>query len=203
MIRDWEPSGRCMTNSLFDIRSGAIASTPLYLSLAALKTCLERESELVVISPGEPIHRTQTSPGWRMNWYGVREHGVTLVGPSPRTFIAPITHEDVLEAVRTHLRELPGRAEAAQAPASLAYLVLTACRGLLTCTEGRTDSKRRAARWTAARHPEWAPVIESALARRERRERGALGEEAGRRAREFVRLVVEDALGDQRVDPSR
>lgn len=173
-----------------------------YLSLAALKTCLERESELVVISPGEPIHRTRTSPGWRMNWYGVRDHGITLVGPSPRAFIAPITHEDFLEAVRTHLRELPGRAEAAQDPASLAYLVLTACRGLLTCTEGRTESKPAAAHWAADRHPEWAAVIESALARREGRERGALGEEAGRRARAFVRVAVEEALGNERVDPS-
>ncbi len=173
-----------------------------YLSIDALRMCMERESDLVVISRGEPLHRTRTSPGWRMNWYAVREHGLTLLGPPAATFIASMGLEDYVAAVRIHLRELPRRADAAKDPADLAYLVLTACRGLLTCTEGRSASKRGAAACAAARNPDWAPVIERASARRERRERGAFPEDAQHQARAFVHQAVAEALREDGVDPS-
>ncbi len=163
-----------------------------YLSTAALRTFPVRESPIVVISPGEPIHRTETSPGWLMNWHLVREGGVALLGPSPRALIAPTTREDFAAAVRTHLRELPRRVDGSRAPGFHAYAVLTACRGLHACAEGRQASKAQAADWAARRHPEWASVIRDALARRNRRRtaRADVGESLPAAA-DFVRFAVQ------------
>jgi ribosomal protein S18 acetylase RimI-like enzyme len=138
----------------------------VYVSTTALQSFRERESPLVVISPGEPLHRTRTSPGWVMNWHLLREHGVALVGPPPRSVVATTTHDDFEAAVRTYLPELADRAERTDRAAARAYCVLTICRGLHTCLAGRHASKTDAARWAARRYPEWAGVIDTALERR-------------------------------------
>jgi ribosomal protein S18 acetylase RimI-like enzyme len=138
----------------------------VYVSTTALQSFRERESPLVVISPGEPLHRTRTSPGWVMNWHLLQEHGVALVGPPPRSVVATTTHDDFEAAVRTYLPELADRAERTDRAAARAYCVLTICRGLHTCLAGRHVSKTDAARWAARRYPEWAGVIETALERR-------------------------------------
>jgi hypothetical protein len=130
-----------------------------YLPTAALRDFLDRESPIVVISPGEPLHAKRTSPGWAMNWHMVREHGVALCGPPPDSLIAQTSFDDFVAAVHTHMAELPGRTEAAGNPAFRAYAVLTACRALHACREHRQTSKRKAAQWATDRFPAWADVI--------------------------------------------
>ena len=49
-----------------------------YLSLDALKTFKTRRSNIGIISPGEPFHIKDAGIDWLMNWYFVREKGVTL-----------------------------------------------------------------------------------------------------------------------------
>jgi hypothetical protein len=46
---------------------------------------------------------------------------------------------------------------------SQAYTILTMCRALYACANGRQVSKRQAAEWAADRYPAWAPLIQNAL----------------------------------------
>ena len=101
-----------------------------YLSLDGLRSFKERQSRLVVISPGDPLHATRTVPGWTMNWHLVCEHGLALLGPPPRSVIAPTSFDDFLAAVRSHLREMPRYVEQSRHPGYPAQAVLTACRAL-------------------------------------------------------------------------
>jgi predicted nucleotidyltransferase len=161
----------------------------VYIASTALRSFRERESPLVVISPGEPLHRTWTTRGWVANWHLVREHGVALYGPEPDTIIPPTRHDDFEAAIRSYLPELPPRAEASGDPRVRAYAVLTVCRALYSCRERRQISKTHAAHWAAKHYPEWSDAIQQALAWRT----GA-GEEsdaARRRAIAFVRFGVE------------
>jgi hypothetical protein len=73
-----------------------------YLSTTALKTFRTQNSTIAIISPGEPFHRIEAGADWLMNWYMVREKGVTLFGPSPTTLIDPIAKENFLQTVREH-----------------------------------------------------------------------------------------------------
>ena len=136
-----------------------------YLALASLARP-DRESPIVVISPGEPLHRTRTSPGWRMNWHSVREHGISLFGPDPSELIAATSTSEFLAAVWVHLLEMPRRTRASSEPRFHAYAVLTGCRAAFAFEERRQSSKPEAAQWASKRLPEWAPLIEEAVAAR-------------------------------------
>jgi SAM-dependent methyltransferase len=162
-----------------------------YLSTAALRTFPVRASPIAVISPGEPMHRSETSRGWTINWHLARERGVALAGPPPDALIAPTTQHDFRAAVRANLAELPRRVEASRSPGFHAYAVLTACRGLCACSERRQPSKTQAALWAARRYSAWSALIRDALAGRSQaggtRVRATL---APSRALEFVRMAV-------------
>jgi predicted nucleotidyltransferase len=132
-----------------------------YVSAVALETFKERDSPLVVISPGEPINRTRTDPGWVMNWHVAREVGVALLGPSPRDLIATTTEADFVTAVRFYMRWMLAKAESSDAPELLAYAILTSCRALYTCSTWGQASKKAAALWAERRYPEWSAPIRS------------------------------------------
>ena len=75
-----------------------------YISTDALKTVKSRTSPIVNISPGEPMHRMESSKAWMMNWYLTREKSIILFGPSPKTIIEPISKEEYIQSVKDHMK---------------------------------------------------------------------------------------------------
>lgn len=134
-----------------------------YLSRDALQTFKTQRSKLAIISPGEPFHIIEAGSDWLVNWYVVREQGVTLFGPPPETLIAPISQAEFIQTVKTHvaawrdwineMRDLPGQS----------YAILTLCRGLYTIKHGAQVSKRQAALWAGEALPQWSPLIKNAV----------------------------------------
>jgi len=137
-----------------------------YLSTAALKTFQTRRSSIAVISPGEPFHVKDAGRDWLMNWYVVRERGMTLFGPSPKMIIARVTKQEFLRAVRERVQVWEEGTEQATRPAQ-AYAILTLCRALYTLRTGEQASKKQAALWAQNELPEWANFIGNALSWRE------------------------------------
>jgi hypothetical protein len=135
----------------------------VYASTTALQTFRSRPCPIAVISPGEPLHATETDEYWVLKWYVVREQGVALHGPSPRELIAHLSEDGFVAGVRSHLSEWPRWILESQEPRFHAYAVLTICRALYACSHRMQVSKRQAALWAARRYPEWAPLIEGAL----------------------------------------
>ena len=134
-----------------------------YLSTAALKTFRVQRSQIVVISPGEPLNIKDAGDDWLMNWYVVREQGVTLFGPPPETLIAPITKEEFLHSVREHAREWKEWIEHAQERKAQSYAMLTMCRALYAVTNGAQASKKQVVLWVEQQWPEWAELVQKAL----------------------------------------
>ncbi len=134
-----------------------------YITATALKTFRSHTSTIAAISPGEPFHTKVAGREWLMNWWMVREIGVTLYGPPPAAYIGPISREEFVENAREHaqlwaewiydMRERPGQA----------YAILTLCRALYAFDTGRQTSKDQAARWAWERFPQWASLIQDAL----------------------------------------
>jgi predicted nucleotidyltransferase len=138
-----------------------------YVAAAALRTFKSQPSTVAIVSPGEPLHAkkvSRVSRGWLIDYYAVREHGITLLGPPPRALIDDISTDEFLDAVRRDLQTwrepLPHRST--RGPQR--YAVLTICRGLYALRHGRQTSKKRAAVWVQREFPEWALVIERVLA---------------------------------------
>jgi predicted nucleotidyltransferase len=135
----------------------------IYLSAAALRNPRLESRSLAVVSPGEPLHLTKMSQKWTMNWYLVREQGVTLLGPPAHELIPHVTPDEFLASVRAHLQCWPEWIATSDRPGFHAYAVLTICRALYACRNGQQLSKAQAAQWASREFPEWAEVINQAL----------------------------------------
>ena len=109
---------------------------------------------------------------WIIQRHIIREQGVVIAGPPPRTLIDPVSQEDLRRAV---LETLHGWwAEQLSQPDRLrvreyqAYAVLTMCRALYTLEKGGIVSKPVAANWAIqALDARWKGLIERAGAWRE------------------------------------
>lgn len=135
----------------------------VYVSTAALRAFGTQPCRIAVISPGEPFHQKEAEPGWLMNWYFVRQHGVTLSGPPPATIIRPIPAHEFLQTVREHVEGWSVWIHRARMRKSQAYAVLTMCRALHALATGEQASKMQAARWAEQTLPQWSPLIQNAL----------------------------------------
>lgn len=134
----------------------------LYLSVAGLQSFRTQRSPIAVISPGESFHWTDAGADWLLNWYIVREKGLTLIGVPPRKVIPPISRAEYVQNVRDYVAAKRDIDDATTRPGQ-AYVILTLCRALYTVTYGEPTSKRKAAAWAAEQLPEWAATIQNAL----------------------------------------
>ena len=106
---------------------------------------------------------------WVIQCHILREHGIVLAGPAPRSLIDPVAPDDLRRAMRELLRDwwAPMLYDTARLRSAeyQAYAVLTMCRALYTLATGAVASKPVAARWAqAALGAPRAALIERALA---------------------------------------
>jgi hypothetical protein len=128
---------------------------------------------------------------WVIQRYTLREQGVVVAGPDPRSLIDPVQPDDVKRAVLCFLREwwapmLQDPDPRLHGGEYQAYTVLTMCRALYTLQHGAVVSKTAAARWAQeALGERWEGLIGRALAWR--RDAPSSGDGSG--------LDVDEALG--------
>jgi L-rhamnose mutarotase len=134
-----------------------------YITVDALKTVRTKTSQIVNISPGEPIHRKESNKEWLMNWYLSREKSKTLYGPSPKRIIEPISKEEFIQTVKTHTRSWDKYVQDMRNPYAQSYSIFAMCRALYTVKNGEQVSKKKAALWVEKEYPEWSEIIQDAL----------------------------------------
>jgi hypothetical protein len=105
---------------------------------------------------------------WIIQRHVLREQGIALAGPSPKTLIDPLTPDALRQAARAALEEWwrPMLADPARLRSReyQAYAALTMCRALYTIQCGAVVSKSAAARWAQETQGErWSALLERAL----------------------------------------
>lgn len=138
-----------------------------YISVAALHAVRSHTSQIVNISPGEPFHRRESSKEWLTDWFVVREKGIPLFGPSPKTVIEPISKDEFIRSVKANAKAWRVWINDMHTRKSQAYAILTLCRALYAYKNGEQVSKKQAALWAEQEFPEWSKVIQNALLWRE------------------------------------
>ena len=135
-----------------------------YITAEALGKVKSSSSQIVNISPGEPIHRKVSSIEWIMNWYLTREKAITLYGPKPTQIIELLTKDDFIQSVISHVNswdkwvsEIPKNTYAQS------YVRLSLCRALYSYKNGDQVSKIQAAKWVLKELPKWSKVVNEAL----------------------------------------
>jgi len=107
--------------------------------------------------------------GWILERWTVRERGVILRGPDPKTLIDPITPDAICQAVRVCLREWtewmarPDGLQFVTPRSHQAFAAETMCRALYTLahSRGALPTKPRAVAWARETLPEpWRSLVE-------------------------------------------
>jgi len=133
----------------------------------------------------------QHGSDWVIQHHIIREQGVVVAGPAPKTLIDPVQSNDLRRAALGILREWwsPQLYDSARLRSSeyQAYAILTMCRALYTIRYGSVVSKPAAARWAQqALGERWAALIEQALAWRRDAQLDNLNETL-----DFIRYTLE------------
>jgi hypothetical protein len=136
-----------------------------YIDRAALKRFRSGQRH-PTLGQGEALAWSEHRDNWILERWTVRERGVTLLGPDPRTLLDPIGSDELRAAVRARLRDWADWAEQVDDPdwllprAHKAYVVETMCRALSTLASGELWSKPRAVAWAIASLPEpWRATV--------------------------------------------
>jgi predicted nucleotidyltransferase len=101
--------------------------------------------------------------------WSLRECGVILAGPDPRSLVDPVSAAQVRSEVLVTMREWASWAREPTRTGGMSQwkqtlLVLSYCRMLQTLEAGRVTSKRAGGEWAlGAVDPEWASLIQRAL----------------------------------------
>lgn len=106
---------------------------------------------------------------WVIHWYIVREHGVAIAGPNPRSLIDPIAPDDLrrvtVSLADSWLEQARHDDAALRLRGPQVYMVRTLCRMLYTLDHGAVVSKPVAARWAQQTLDErWMPLITRTMA---------------------------------------
>lgn len=133
---------------------------------------------------GERLKMTEHGLWWDTHRVILRERGITLVGPDPKTMVDPVAPDDLRRGMAQVVDEWS--APILKDPTKIAgrgyqsYSVLTLCRMLYTLQFGTVASKLAAADWAQATlGQEWGPLIERAVAGRHDPDHEASPEDIG------------------------
>jgi aminoglycoside adenylyltransferase-like protein len=109
---------------------------------------------------------------WLVDMYALREYGIALAGPDPKSSLPPIKMEDVRRVSSRDLHskwkkkldspEPFGDGKTWNIDLMKAYSVLTMCRKLYRAKNDGSDSKRISSKWAKENYPEWENLIEKA-----------------------------------------
>jgi hypothetical protein len=169
-----QPVPELLLPQLKELFAELIAEDPMWAAL--LEGCFMPESAFVNGDRGE-AYPSYDEGKFLLDHKGInnamqrhilRERGIVLVGEGPHTFIAPVTPEELEAESRLLLHnwwkpQLENQQYLSDRVYQ-AYAVLTMCRISYTLNTGKVTSKPRAAVWMKAEYPEWAELIDRAVA---------------------------------------
>ncbi len=122
----------------------------------------------VKVGLGEPFGWSDHRPNWVLERWTVRERGVTVTGPDPKTLIDPISTAQIREAVGDELRKRVVHWADGSWPHEVllhrgaqVFEIETVCRALYTIESGELTTKRQAVSWGLDALPEpWHALLE-------------------------------------------
>ncbi|MFW6070318.1 MAG: aminoglycoside adenylyltransferase domain-containing protein [bacterium] len=163
-----------------------------YVPRSVLRRHDERHPPVPTLNEGR-FYLSPLGADWIIQRHVLREAGVVLAGPPPRTLIDPVPPQMIPDAVRDVLQQwwepMLDEPDRLRRPGYQPFAVLSMCRALYTLRTGQLASKSRAAAWAVDVLPEeWHDLI--ARAQRWRDGEPIAGVE---RTLAFMRYVVAES----------
>jgi hypothetical protein len=144
----------------------------VYIPQDALQDGAPPDARYPILEKGDTLALAPLEDGWPVQVYTLREHGVAVAGPDPRSLIPPVDPAAMNRAGHgiaaqwlDQARTDPSWLDWLRPRQHQAFVVLTLCRLLYTLETGGVISKPGAARWGEQRlGPQWAGLIAQAVA---------------------------------------
>jgi predicted nucleotidyltransferase len=116
---------------------------------------------------GEKPHIASHDSDWIIQRCILRERGIIIEGPDPKTLIDPVSPETlkwaVVNIMNSWIKGFLDDSRILESTGYQSYTVLTLCRIMHTYMNGTIVSKPAAAKWAKQTlEPEWIPLIERA-----------------------------------------
>lgn len=145
-----------------------------YVDRPSLKRFAPGERRHPTVGSDWPFVRAEHRDNFILERWMVREHGVALVGPDPKTLIDPISAGELRAAVSGELRSRMEHWAGGDEPPDWldaryyqAFEIETICRALYTLEFGTLPTKPQAVAWALKALPEpWRTLIEWSQANR-------------------------------------
>ena len=127
------------------------------------------------IEKGKSLTREALESGWVFQCYTLREHGVVVAGPDPRTLVDPIDPQDMPLAVAAisglwleQARHDHTWLDWLRPRGNQVFVILTLCRMLYSLHTGTVASKSAVAQWAQKElEPPWGALIARSLAKQD------------------------------------
>jgi hypothetical protein len=139
----------------------------VYLPAEILRESFPTATHYPVLEWPGPLALAPLESGWPIQRYTLREYGVVVSGPHPRSLLDPVNPDDLRRASAVIVERWRDQAHRdsewivwLQEPANFTFVVLTLCRLLYTLATGSVASKPAAARWAESALPSrWSGLI--------------------------------------------
>jgi predicted nucleotidyltransferase len=144
---------------------------------------------------GERLYLMSHDADWVVQRHLIRERGLALLGPDPRTLIDPVSPDDLqramLELLAEWLAPMIENPPRVRTRGYQSFIVLSTCRILYTVERGDVISKSAAALWGQKKlDARWTPLIRGAWVGRQKHADAPLAE-ALSETWEFIRYAIE------------
>ncbi|HEX8034477.1 MAG TPA: aminoglycoside adenylyltransferase domain-containing protein [Ktedonobacterales bacterium] len=139
----------------------------VYIPQEVLRESSPTAARYPVLEWPELLALEHLESGWPIQRYTLREYGVVVSGPNPRSLLDPVHPDELRRASAATVEEWQARAHGdsawvvgLQVRRQHTYVVLTLCRLLYTLETGSVASKPAAARWVErTRASRWSELI--------------------------------------------
>lgn len=143
----------------------------IYVPASALRHSAADTSHYPQIEKGKSLSLAPLEDGWVFQCLTIRDHGMIVIGPNPRTLVDTIETQELCTAAKMIVGRWTEQAlhdptwlPWLRQPHAQAFVVQTLCRLQYTLATGTVASKRRATEWTQKTYGEpWATFIEQSL----------------------------------------
>lgn len=142
-----------------------------YIPQEALHHTAPTQAKYPQVEKGTRLFIAPLETGWAFQLHSLRENGVVVAGPAPRTITGPVDRASMGRAVaaiaggwQEQAAHDPEWLEWVRRREAQSFVVLTLCRMLYSLATGEVASKPAAARWARqALEARWAPIIDRAM----------------------------------------
>ncbi len=145
-------------DDLFEVGSKWVRETELfYIPQAEMRKYDRAHAPRIRLHEGRVIDSFWQGDDWILHRHVLREQGIVVAGPHPKTMIDPVTPENIHQAVKVGIMQNWWQDKVLAQPARLkqdrhqAHAILTMCRALYTLQTGKLASKKAAASWAHER----------------------------------------------------